>query len=111
MPRSIPPPHRLEAVGQETGQRLTDVPVEAHNRPLLDDRCTVASASFQGRSPLTIDRTASEGIFCSPAPTRRDEPPGDLRIAADVSHVDGPPPSQLTALRLSIEKLSRGRMA
>ncbi len=38
------------------------MPVDAHSRPLLDDRRAVVFACLLGRASLTIDRTALSDI-------------------------------------------------
>ena len=56
--------HRLEATGREHA----NVPVDAHSRPLQDDRRPGGPGCLQGRSSSAIDRAASD------APLRLNQP-------------------------------------
>ena len=61
------PPHRLEAVGR----KACDVPVDAHSRPLLDDRRAGGpGACWAGRCLRSVGRRLTVRSCSDPAPPR-----------------------------------------
>ena len=99
---SIP---RARTASKPGGEWRDDVPVDAHSRPLLDDRRPGGLRRLLRRSSLTIDRTASD------APLRLNPPPGRntlmLPCGSDSGCVLSPPSCvrcrstrQLTCIRM-----------
>ena len=63
MPRSTLAAPSSRAASKPWGGRFTDVPLDAHRRPLLDDRRPGGPRCLPGRSSLRIDRAASDDTF------------------------------------------------
>ena len=69
MPKT--PSASIRTASKPPGGRRTDVPVDAHRRPLLDDRRAGGLGCLLGRALLSIDRAASDGpLLLNPLSTQ-----------------------------------------